>query len=93
MSEKTIKPLQVLVEGFNLREIIKEDFLDDLQKQFDSEIKMVNLIFSVNDDEKRRLIALSHVRIGDEEKNMLVVDAPTSDNLNRTIEAIKNYGE
>ncbi len=64
-----------------------------MEQEFNCDVKLVNLIFSVNDEEKRRLIALSHVRPTDEEKNFLVIDAPTADNLQNTVNVITRYGE
>lgn len=92
MVEKTVKPLQVLVEGFNLREIMKDEFLGCLEEEFGCDVKLVNLIFSISEDDKRRLVVLSHMRPIDEEKGIVVVDAPTADNLDNIVNVIKKFG-
>lgn len=84
--------LQILISDFNLKEILKESFVKDLEEQYDN-IKIIGLNIVVNDihDEKlNEVITIKHPTPSNEEKNQLLLDVRTPENIPTMFEIIKN---
>lgn len=96
MVNSKIKPLQVLLEDFNLRSVIKEDFLSHLENEFENKVKVINLIIAVSDEdpeqERKNVIILSHLRPDHEKENKVIIDAPRSEDIEEIASVISRYG-
>lgn len=84
--------LQILIPDFNLKEILKESFVKDLEEKYDdARIIGVNIVVNdINDKELNEVITIKHPTPSNEEKNQLLLDVRTPENIHTMFEIIKN---
>ncbi len=80
--------VQILLNDFNLKEIVDTNFLGLLQKELDN-AKIVTIGIAVGEGEEGRIIALGHLKPDYEKDNKLIIDTRDPEDLKKIINVIK----
>lgn len=90
MNVEGAEVLQLLVPNFNLKNVLKKSFLDDLKAKYDGDIRVVGLNMVLGDD-SAEVITLTHLIPNYEKENKLVLDVRNPDHIDMMIDILKNY--
>lgn len=82
--------LQLLVPNFNLKDVVKESFLEDIQKKYDGNIRVVALSMVFGED-SAEVVTLTHLIPDYEKENKVVLDVRNPDHINMMMDIIKKY--
>jgi hypothetical protein len=82
--------LQLLIPNFNLRNIIKESFLDDIGEKTDVNIRVVGLNIVLGDD-SADVITLTHLIPDFEKENKIVLDTRNPEHIDLMKEIIEKH--
>ena len=89
MAEKSsidIVPTQFIKKGFNLSEIVNEDFLEKISSAFDGNATVISLAMLVDDNEekaKKELISFNYRNDKDEKNNDVLIDLNNPDSFEK----------
>jgi hypothetical protein len=86
--------LQLLIPNLNLKNIVKESFLKDLEEKYGENVKIISLNIIIGDKEgdiKPEMIRVSHPSPILEEENKLLLDVKTPENIEMMFEIIKKH--
>lgn len=86
--------VQLLISNFNLKNIMKEPFLKDMEEKYGENIRIVSLNIIVGDKEKDikpEMIRVSHPTPQLEEENKLLLDVRNPENIDVMFEIIKKH--
>lgn len=82
--------LQLLIPDFNLKDIIKESFLEDIKQKYDGSVRIVGLNMVLGDD-VAEIVTLTHLIPNYEKENRLILDTRNPDHIDMMIDIIKKY--
>ncbi len=83
------QPIQVLLEGINVKSFLDEKFIGLLEKSFPNVAFQHVCVFVHNDEDKER-IYFGHHSPEHNEKNILMVDTDRPETLEKALQIIKS---
>ncbi|MCE7698222.1 MAG: hypothetical protein K8E24_005095 [Methanobacterium paludis] len=89
--------LQLLIPNFNLKDILKPSFLEDINEKHDGTVRIVGLNIALSnkdktsEKEKTELITLSHINPNYEKENKIVLDVRNPEKIDMMLEIIKKH--
>lgn len=81
--------LQLLVSNFKLKDIIKEEFLEDITSQCDENVRVVGVNFVIGEN-SADVVTLTHLIPDYEKNNKVVVDVRNPKHVDIMVNAIKS---
>lgn len=83
------KILQLLIPDFNLKDIIKEEFLEDLEAEYEGNVRVVGLNIVLGDSGD--MATITHLLPEYEKENKIVVDVRNTEHLKILFDTIKKH--
>ena len=85
------KPIQVRVDGLNIKSFLDDRFIGMMKKEF-SDIRFQHICFYIyKGEDKDEYISLIHKSPEDEGSNILVIDTEKSESLNKLYDLLKKF--
>jgi len=86
------EPLQVLIKGMNLRQMLDDRFLGIMQKELKNpKIFSISIAQETDEDEEWELISLSHPDPKSEDDKKIVIDVKFTESIDKMQSILKTF--
>jgi hypothetical protein len=81
-SNKDIKIKKISIEGFNIKDLLKDEFIENLNRNL-NDYTLLNFALILDEQKPMNLVSIGHTSQEDYNNNILTISAEKEENLSK----------